>query len=270
MGVAPAASFDLRLSFTGLCLFVPEDDGATIHVILPDPTACDIMEHRASIFYNSGYAIQDGSLGTSYIELPVSGVINLPDGLPVSGTPNNYLAQALSDASVANVTAISGKCVDRAVLQADCRMVKGVVVMKHARLLSYSAGGPFKFPQTTAGGFLAWKLDWLVPNIGGTELTLELGHAAHGGPTESHLLYPIDGVIELRIKNVMCDESMPEDPPLKLIRDKSSGHFAMYYHLLVGDPPAGAEPIYEHPRPSGDEMTGMLITCTPATGSFPG
>lgn len=264
--------FHLRITFTGLCLFVPSRDGSTLHVVLPDPVAASGMKdkHFASIFYDSGYD-SGHALTNSFTRIPLEKVnVASPAGRPTTATPP-VSSRVFDSALVADVTAATlavsppkpgdspGKGrVNPAVLSATHPWVASTFTIPGGRLLGYAASGPWGFPTAADRTFLAWHVDWVVDNIV-TSPKLQLQIVDTGGSVTVREFVPIHNVVELRVKNVPLAESMGEDPPYDPSAAAGVHHFVAFYAMLNG--------VSGGPVPDSGGR-GTLITCTPATGQL--
>lgn len=256
-----AATFHLRVSFTGLCLFAHDTrDPAkpAMDVLLIDPSKftppmSGMDRHRALLYYDTAYASPNSGQPTGTPRtMDVAGDVDFRaldaqgSGVTVGPLP----------AAVADVDALTGDTVDATWLTVPCGgALPGRVFLGVGAVSDFDAGGPWQVNGQEV--YIAWRVSWLKPVFGEAQLTLP-------GPTI--VLYPMNHLINLSIKNVVDEEQHFDDPPYQLPFVGAQRHFMAYSRMLRHQTTVGT-PTPVLPISVVGGIRGSLITCGVAGGA---
>ena len=229
---AATGTFDLRITISGLCFFVPDQREARMHVLMPrtDGHAHGVDRHLVRLMYDGAHERPDAD-----------GLEGRPVAVPLESGALDFAALTddldlrLPDA-VVNVDPIVRDGIDRDTLGADVAgRVRSRISFGAGRMTTHQAGlrwdlGPYRARQMT------YSVDWTIPGIPGTQLDLAVaglhGRAGRALPP----LHPVQGTVELFVLHLMADEFMPygraRRPPEPGFR---AADFAAYYGLF-GNP----------------------------------
>jgi hypothetical protein len=223
-------SFDLRVTITGMCLFVPDErtGSGPMRLLLPDMS--DHLNHDARLLFDRGYLtpgaflqrdLQCISLDRKLLSLPGSGLsLRLPREIPNLG--------------------FTGASVKASVLQTTPapREVKSHVVFEGGAVSDYELGAEFDFPGNS--GLLTFQVDWTVRGLTGTGgndrldwrlVSLDDEMAVTYLPT----LFPVGGVVHVLIYHTPTNE-LPGARKVVTIPPggTEASHFRGYYKLATG------------------------------------
>ncbi len=261
------SGFDLRITFTGLCLLVKDTRDAShpkMHALLlaPDrrPSNAHQMEHHfADIYHDSAYTIPNSTrVSGNYASFPIRGLLDLST-LPSDPRTSAHGRPADIPKEVADLNAVSGCKIDKSCIGTDFDgEIAARVTIGSGHVSDYNVSGPWQF-QGSDDCYLAWKAGWLIPCSGMDHLDVWDGSTIR-------TLYPIGGLIELRVKNVVESERMGEDPPFMWPNQTSQRHFMAYFDVYPSECRMGVPTA--PPLPDGTvEIRGSFMTCAIATGS---
>lgn len=254
-------AFTLRITFSGLCLFVPEpvaNGTGRMHVLMPGMFG---HHHHADdrhvpvVVYDAGSLVQGGPLlGVPALARLTGHTLTLGDG----DTAGTSLCSQIVD-----LAEITGRPVDPDHLGPDTK--KKLVCRVTLRAGSITRVGPGVCWEMRPGEFrpIAHRVEWEIPDFPGDSLTL-LGQPMEGGgtPREMGTLYPRNGLLSLEILHE-TPQDLPPEPrsmdhvPLPMLGDPPK-HFAAFYDLFGGPVPV-VLPRY----------WGKLADCPPMTGGCP-
>lgn len=272
-------AFTLRITFSGLCLFVPEASatGGTgrMHVLLPGMFGhCHhgADRHVPVLSYDAGYLVPGGpSLG-----VPALALLDGTTMTPVGGE-----AASLSLCSqIVDLKQVTGRGVDPDHLGADLRR-------KLVSRITLGAGGmtrvsPGACWEWRPGEFrpMAHRVEWEIADLPGDSFTFVAEPLGGGGVARNlGTLYPRDGRIHVEVMHDPQAELPPapmdmdhENPPMP---GDPAKHFTAYYGLFGGPVPI-VNPRYwgtlaECPEFTGGcpvippELGGRVYTCTVAS-----
>lgn len=242
--------FELRIHFTGLCLFTPDptpsDNGPPrLHVVL----VADGM-HHPRLIYDSGYATEgsrdlSGDLkcerlngfaltigtpgGPIDLNLPPA-ILDLHEMFGVGRLPRKYTGPTPGSDVAARVTALAG----------------GVTSTALGARYIVPGGDADKWPRK-----ITTLVQWTIEGLEGKFDAWKLEPLGQTSPTAGPTLFPINDEIDVWIFNSMAID-LPPPGRRKLPRkgDKAE-HFGAYYKLF----PSGSHPVPEldehgsHPLP---------------------
>lgn len=281
-------SFDLIVNFTGLCMFVPEDD-ALMHVLLPTiPESMDHGEgegmtgpamgpHRARVIYDMAYTdprsvevigewdrkeLAHRMLDFSWLGGRVrDGSGNLGD------VYNPNLPKELLDFNY-----ITGQSIDRTLVadKTPGERLLARVTFGSGAVECYEPGALWEIeddPPTARK--MAWWIKWRIADIRGDRLDLALEGLNGGQGAATQALHPIDGEIELFVYHVPPEQL----PPNAYIPPEPSpgtppGHIHAFFELY--DHPASTRRITFSGagKPSGCAPTSSARSDMPMSRSM--
>jgi len=267
-------SFDLRITFTGLCLFVPDPPRTCMHVVFPD-TSGTTMAHRAMLTYDSAYDVQGATqLSRRLTCLSVERRrITLPDpSIYTGGAAPEDIDLALPD-EVIDLGADAGAgTVSAALLQAGASPVNAEVVLAAGRVTDYrpaamftfaSAAGPRRGPRP-----LANRVEWTLRDIPGSTFPLvnALDLDTRASTPLLSPLHALGRTIRLTISHLPAAELPGAQPPVPASPAALPAHFRTYYTLFGNG--AAQQPVpVPVAAPNNWPYTGG---CTNAAAAQPG
>lgn len=272
-------SIDLNLTFTGLCLYLPDDrDSArrSLHVLLLAPHLNghaghghpaqgdgrpsedggehdhEHEQHYPYLFYDVAYE----QPGATALSGHYRGV-HLQDRVLELPAIGQSLDMALRD--VPNVSPIAERLVVRDFVGTNPgAKVAARVTLATGRAVEVDAGQPW---ELGAGNLIpiAFRIVWRVAPLPDQPLELHLG-GLNGGPgMDLPPLHPIDGAITLRVVNLPIGELSPEARPVARPAEGSRMHHFRAFYSLFQDPARVLIPIW---RGMGVEsVMGVSYTC---------
>lgn len=263
-------AFTLRLTFSGICLFVPEPVGGgsrgRMHVLMPGMFGHHDRAHQhvPVIAYDTGYLVPGGLL----LGVPALARLTGHTFVPVAGEE----AELRLCNQIVNLRAVTGRSVDPDHL-ADDRQRKLVarVTLGAGRMTRVSPGvcwewGPGEFRP------MAHRAEWEIPNVPGDSLTLVSNPLGGGGTRHLGTLHPVNGAIHLDVlHDTLQDlpiEPIPMDSQPAPMLGESPKHFAAYYSLFGGAVPTRL-PRYQGNLANCHEFPGGCEAIPPDMGGAP-
>jgi len=265
-------AFTLRLTFSGLCLFVPEPVGGgprgRMHVLMPalfgdhhDPAD----RHVPVIAYDAGYLVQGGQL------LGVSALAKLTGRtfVPVAGDD----AELRLCSQIVDLRTVTGRSVDPDHLTNDTQYkLASRVTLGAGRITRVSPGacwewGPGEFRP------IADRVEWEIPDVEGDALTL-VSDPLGGGSTQRHMgtLFPVNGALHLDVFHETPQDLPPDPLPAEYQSPPMPGgspkHFAAYYSLFGGPVPIRM-PRYWGSLADCPQLPGGCEAIPPGMGGMP-
>ncbi|HEX6911332.1 MAG TPA: hypothetical protein VF142_13090 [Longimicrobium sp.] len=254
-------AFTLRITFSGLCLFVPEPVGGgtgRMHVLMPGMFGHHHGpedRHVPVLVYDVGSLVPDGpALGVPALAKLTGYTLSLGEG----DTASTALCSQIVD-----LAQITGRPVDPDHLRDDTKR-------KLVARVTLGAGGitrvaPGVCWEMRPGEFrpIAHRVEWEIPDFPGDSLTLTAPSLDGGtAPKVLGTLYPRDGRLNLEVLHETPQDLPPDPAPMDHARMPMPGdppkHFAAYYGLFGGPVPI-VMPRY----------WGKLSDCPPFTGGCP-
>jgi hypothetical protein len=251
-------AFTLRITFSGLCLFVPEAANGSptgrMHVLLPGMFGHHhggAHRHVAALGYDTGSLVQGGpALGVTALARLTGHALTFGGG----DTAALELCGHIPD-----LKEITGRPVDPDHLGAD-------VGKKLTSRVTMAAGGitrvaPGVCWEWKPGEFrpIAHRVEWEIPEMEGDRLSVVATPLDGGGPSKAlGTLFPTNGRLDLDVYHETA-ENLPPDPlPAAhqpgLMLGEHPPHFAAFYGLF-GAPVPMVIPRY----------WGKLADCPPIT-----
>jgi len=228
-------AFTLRITFSGLCLFVPEpaNGGGTgrMHVLMPSMSgehdAAD--RHVAALAYDTGYLVQGGAPTGITALVSLSG----QEFTPVVGAAANLSLCG----HIVDLREITQRGVDPDHLGADSQN----------KLMARATLGAGRITRVAPGVCWEWrpgeirriahKVQWEIPDVDGDSLTL-VSEAIGGGGGQKALgtLFPMNDRVNLVLYHETSQDLPPDPLPVESQRVPARGfiphHFAAYYSLF--------------------------------------
>jgi len=233
--------FTLRITFSGLCLFVPEATGGgttgRMHVLMPGMFGdhhCGTDRHVPALSYDAGALVQGGpALGVAAMARLTGYALSFGGG----DTASLSLCSHIPD-----LKEITNQNVDPDHLADDTR---GKLVSR----VSLRAGHITRVAQGVCwewrpGEFrpIAHRVEWEIPDVDADRITV-IATPLRGGGVSKPLgtLFPADGLLSLTVfhdtvDNLPPDPLPPEHQPT-LIPGQEAPHFAAFYGVFGGPVP---------------------------------
>lgn len=265
-------AFTLRITFSGLCLFVPESTGTPgtgrMHVLLPGMFGHHHNpedRHVAALSYDAGYLVQGA---------PLMGVVTLArlTGYTLAFGSGDTASTALCS-QIVDLREITGRGVDPDHLGADTRK-------KLVSRVTLGAGGitrvaPGMCWEWDAGDYrpIACRVEWEIEDHPGDSLTITAQPLGGGGTARPlGTLHPVDGRINLDVLHE-TPQDMPPDPlPLDhqpmLMPGEPPRHFSAFYSLF-GEPVPMRMPRFWGPLENCPPLSGGCPEIPPGMGGKP-
>ena len=233
-------AFTLRITFSGLCLFVPEPvSGGTgrMHVLMPGMFGHHhhgMDRHVPVLAYDAGYLVQGGPP----MGVPALAKLTGHKVIPVAGEAAEL---ALCD-HIVDLREITGRPVDPDHLGADTkRKLVSRVTLGAGAMTRVSPGVCWEWRP---GEFrpIAHRVEWEIPDVQGDRLTLVSEPIAGGGGSRIlGTLFPRDGLLSLDVFHETPQDLPPDPMPVDHQPTPELGehpkHFSSYYGLFGGPVP---------------------------------
>jgi hypothetical protein len=252
-------AFTLRITFSGLCLFVPEAAGGgttgRMHVLLPGMFGhhhAGADRHVAALSYDAGALVQGGPA------LGVTAMARLT-GYTLSFGGGDTAALRLC-AHIPDLKEVTNQAVDPDHLADDTRgKLVSRVTLRAGRITRVAQGvcwewGPGEFRP------IAHRAEWEIADVDADRLTVIATPLGGGGVSRSlGTLFPNDGLLSLMVYHDTV-ENLPPDPlsaehQPTLKPGDHAPHFAAFYGVF-------GEPVpMRLPR-----FWGKLSDCPPLEG----
>jgi hypothetical protein len=234
-------AFTLRITFSGLCLFVPEPtpDRATgqMHVLMPGmfgPHHHGADRHVPVLSYDTGHLV------------PGASAMGVPALAKLTGYLLTLAAGDQADlklcGQIVDLREITGRGVDPDHLGADTRRkLVSRVTLGAGRITRVAPGVCWEWRP---GEFrpIAHRVEWEIENVEGDSLAL-VAEPIGGGraPKPLGTLYPVDGRVNLECFHETPDDLPPDPAPVDHLPTPMPGdhpeHFSAYYGLFGGPVP---------------------------------
>jgi hypothetical protein len=216
-------SFDLRIHFLGLAMFVPEGT-EKMHVLLPDTTGHD--EHIARIIHDEAYETAGQTqLSRKYNMIKLEGRVLDLTGLTTSPGIDPNLPDELPDMNRVAIPVPATK-----VTGMPGGGVIGRVTMDAGALTDYGLGAAFRLNSPTVKSRMAVRTEWTVRGINSTSLNASL----LGGGTALPELFPIAQTIHLMVFHTVRIEFPPHGSDFDIPEPgKDAEHFKAYYKICT-------------------------------------
>jgi len=263
-------AFTLRITFSGLCLFVPEPtSGGTgrMHVLMPGMFGHHHSpedRHVPVVVYDAGALVEGGpSLGVPALARITGYTLSLGEG----DTASTSLCSQIVD-----LAEITGRSVDPDHLGPDDKKKLTARVTLHAGAIARVAPGVCW--EMRPGEFrpIAHRVEWEIEDFPGDSLAL-VGEPLGGGGTARDLgtLYPRDGLLSIEILHETPQELPPEPLAFEHHPLPTPGehprHFAAFY-TLFGEPVPIVLPRFWGMLEDAPPMPGGCPEIPPDAGAY--
>ncbi|WP_420126200.1 hypothetical protein [Longimicrobium sp.] len=277
-------AFTLRITFSGLCLFVPEPatpGGTTgrMHVLMPGMFGHHhhgADRHVPVLAYDTGHLVQGAAaMGVSALAKLTGHELVIADG----DGANLHLCDHIVD-----LRGVTGRGVDPDHLGPDTkRKLVSRVTLGAGEITGVSPGVCWEWRP---GEFrpIAHRVQWDIPDVQGDSLILETAPIGGGGASRAlGTLFPVDGRVNLEVFHE-TPQDLPPDPmpmdhqPAPMPGDHPK-HFSAFYGVFGGPVPmvlprywgtlADCPPLADPCAILPPQMGGTPLTCLVA-GVGPG
>jgi hypothetical protein len=233
-------AFTLRITFSGLCLFVPEpaNGGPTgrMHVLMPGMFGghCGADRHVAALAYDTGYLTAGGAPTGIIAMARLSG----QHFTPVAGEEANLAFCG----HIVDLREITGRGVDPDLLGSDSgNKLTARATLGAGRIRAVAPGMCWEWRPGELRP-IANKVQWEIPGVEGDRLTLVSEPIGGGGEQKAlGTLFPINGEVNLVVYHETPQELPPDPLPAESQPVHALGfvppHFAAYYELFGGPVP---------------------------------
>ncbi|HXB25065.1 MAG TPA: hypothetical protein VNV25_10085 [Gemmatimonadaceae bacterium] len=236
-------AFDLKITFTGLCMFVIDKDnpvGPRLHVLLME---CPHATHSPVLLYDKSYADPQPSPEWQYFLC--AKLDNCSFDFPCDATtPPDFDSLPISaDNNVAGIGDLDefsgcGK-LSRSYIDDSSQIAAARFTLRTGRTSGFGQGSPFTVE--TKGPTINRKLvhytEWLIPNVNSTVLgreglLLQCSYLTSQGDTPLILpLFAHNNQIRLVVMNAMAEDIPPNHPDTPMPGTPAS-HFGAYYECF--------------------------------------
>ncbi len=267
-------AFTLRITFSGLCLFVPERAGGgstgRMHVLMPSMFGhhCGADRHVAAVAYDTGHLAPGGTPTGITAMAPISG----RQVTPVAGEE----ADLAMCGHIPDLREITQRGVDPDHLGADTgKKLTARVTLGAGRITRVSPGVCWEWLPGELRP-IAHRVEWEITDVEGEQLTL-VSELIGGGGEQKALgtLFPMNGRVNLVVYHETTQDLPPEPLPLHHQPVPAPGftphHFSAYYALFGGPVPtvlpryrgelAECPPLANPCEAIPPDMGGMPYTC---------
>jgi hypothetical protein len=264
-------AFTLRITFSGLCLFVPEPAAGRstgrMHVLMPGMFGHHhgADRHVAAVAYDTGHLAPGGTPSGITAMATISG----RQVTPVAGDE----AVLSLCGHIPNLREITGRPVAADHLGADNgKKLTARVTLGAGRITRVSPGVCWEWRP---GEYrpIANRVEWEIADVEGEQLTL-VSELIGGGGEQKALgtLYPMNGRVNLIVYHEPPQDLPPEPEPLEHQpvppRGFTPPHFAAFYGLFSG-PVATLLPRYRGPVTEAPPLANGCATIPPEMGGKP-
>jgi hypothetical protein len=223
-------SFDLRITFTGMCLFVPDPRDATsrMHVVLP---AAGKHPHDARLLFDGAYVLGASEL-TRTLECRV-----LDRQAVRLLQPSGGAALDLPGEIVDLQQTLGKRVAPNKLVETPPPVVKSRITLAGGAVTDYEYGAAFDMPYHK-GIPMTWQVEWTVRGIADSALKWELVSLDTAVVTEVlPPLVPIGGVVHVFVYHVITDELPGANPaPVVIVPNVGdpADHFAAFFDVATG------------------------------------
>ncbi|MFL5386144.1 MAG: hypothetical protein ACJ8GN_26815 [Longimicrobiaceae bacterium] len=265
-------AFTLRITFSGLCLFVPEPAGGgtrgRMHVLMPGMFGHhhDMADrHIPVLAYDAGYLVEGGALNGVTALAKLTGHTLTP----VAGDQ----AELRLCSQIVDLREVTNRPVDPDHLADDTQK-------KLVSRVTLGAGGMTRVSpgvcwEWRPGEFrpIAHRAEWEIPDFPGDRLALVAEPLGGGGvPQPLGTLFPVGGEMNLDVLHVTQADLPPDPLPMEHqpmpVPGEDAKHFSAYYGLF-GDPVPIRMPRYWGKLEDCPELPGGCEAIPPGMGSMP-
>lgn len=214
---------NLVISFTGLCLFVPDEQSSRMHVLLPEDSIG--YRHHACLVYATTEPVTSAN-DLAFVDLGS----RIWDASALTGNFDGKLPTELADAS-----SYYGGGVDKGKTKPKPKPndVKSRISLAAGQVTCFQRGALWK-AEGKCDVDMAWWIEWTIPDIK-EPLGIELLDLADGTSTVETINVPMnaDGVFHLYVYNVP-KRQLPPTPRKGVPPGKGNppAHFHLFKKLI--------------------------------------
>jgi hypothetical protein len=224
---ASEGSMDVRITFSGLCLFVPRPGATnTVSVLLPK-TGDAVHRHRPALLFDMGYMFPTPQLTGQYTHVTLqSRLLSFGNGSGASLT--------LCD-EIVNIYSVLGGANPLSALGSE---VVSIVTLSSGSMTSVASGACWSW-QSAPSRRMAHRARWTLTDPNDT-YTVTVVAPGDSQSTVSTTLQPVGGFLDLQVLHLPADD-FPPDPPMPPTPapNATPDHFAAYFRLF--DSPVTAQ-----------------------------
>ncbi|HET6232401.1 MAG TPA: hypothetical protein VFE05_20165 [Longimicrobiaceae bacterium] len=266
-------AFTLRITFSGLCLFVPEraapgDTQGRMHVLMPGMFGHHhgpADRHIPVLAYDSGYLVEGGSLNDVTAVASLTGhTLTFGDGAD---------AELRLCSQIVNLREVTDRPVHPDHLADDTqKKLVSRVTLGAGAMTRVSPGvcwewGPGEFRP------IAHRAEWEIPDFPGDRLVLAAVPFGGGGASRAlGTLFPVDGLLSLDVLHETQADLPPEPLPLEHQHPPMPGespmHFSAYFGVFGGPVPMRL-PRYWGSLEECPDLSGGCPSIPPSMGGTP-
>jgi hypothetical protein len=265
-------AFTLRITFSGLCLFVPEraagGSAGRMHVLMPGMSGHGHHgedRHVAALAYDTGHLAPGGTPTGLTAMAPLSG----RQLIPVAGQSANL---ALCG-HIPDLREITGQQVDADLLAADtANKLAARVTLGAGQITRVSPGVCWEWRPGELRP-IANRVEWEIADVEGEQLTV-VSELIGGGGEQKALgtLFPMNGRVNLIVYHEPPQDLPPEPEPLEHQpvppRGFTPPHFNAFYGLFSGGVPT-LLPRYRGPLSEAPPLSNGCAIIPPEMGGKP-
>jgi hypothetical protein len=268
-------TFNLEVTVTGLCLFLPRGDKGKMHVLMvapvidPSEGAEATEPHYPRVFYDAALDSQVNP-DQFWRAVPLESSILDLSGFPGQGVPASIpeipeIPYLVDVRDYAPAPLPDPEAIPNPIPNLACRLT-----LPRGWVTTPSPSEPWELQgppgQNKSLGFAAWYVVWTVPCVPGSELSWKLDSLRPNYPVEP--LAPLhpdkDGMIRLLVSNAVRKESthrlLPAPRPN---RGTPMPHFRAFRDVYPGRPPW---PKLVYTGSPADGPGATPYTCLPSGG----
>ncbi|HEY0152214.1 MAG TPA: hypothetical protein VGB92_09465 [Longimicrobium sp.] len=265
-------AFTLRITFSGLCLFVPEPaasgTGGRMHVLMPGMSGHGHHgedRHVAAVAYDTGHLAPGGTPTGLTAMAPLTG----RQLIPVAGAE----ASLALCGHIPDLGEITGQQVDPDLLGADTsNKLAARVTLGAGQITRVSPGVCWEWRPGELRP-IANRVEWEIADVEGEQLTL-VSELIGGGSGQKALgtLFPMNGRVNLIVYHEPPQDLPPEPLPVEHQpvppRGFTPPHFSAFYGLFSGPVPT-LLPRYRGPASEAPPLANGCATIPPEMGGLP-
>jgi hypothetical protein len=252
-------SFDLRITFTGLFLFIPEQD--RVHVLMPVTSDHAHAHHEHGVERHVARLLVSKTHqknGAGSPRDPGFHTVDLANSFLAIGRRNSHIDSNMEGRELVDLTEIVERKVSRRLLKgADPKRLFSRVTLHAGQATNHAPGAVWTLNGKTQP--MTYQVEWTVPDSENSGDSLELM------PGKVPTLFPlpdeITGKQTIRIDIVHVPEAELTQPPAK--PEPNGNHFLALYDLYE-NPAARPRPEFVKPPEKGG-IRSMLVGVSPET-----
>jgi hypothetical protein len=265
-------AFTLRITFSGLCLFVPEPaaggSAGRMHVLMPGMGGHHHHgsedRHVAALAYDTGHLVPGGTPTGLTAMAPLSG----RQLIPVAGEA----ATLALCGHIPDLREITGRAVDPDHLGPDTsKKLAARVTLGAGQITRVSPGVCWEWRPGELRP-IANRVEWEIENVEGEQLTLVSELIGGGEQKALGTLFPMNGRVNLVVYHEPPQDLPPEPLPVEdqpvPARGFTPPHFSAFYGLFGGPVPT-LLPRFRGLLDEAPTLANGCATIPPEMGGLP-